>query len=158
MFARGGKQTGGKQTNQFNRKADVTQKEMQKRLWGRLGNVMATAPPQAKQKWAEICDLKGKPGCQIREKKKQFLYAWVSDPQWTDAYFSQKVNLTETNEKKLEGTWVTRGRLETLIGKEETNTAIEEGWYKTKPGVGSQLLVRYTEESRTVTEQKEIEN
>ena len=44
-----------------------------------------------------------------------------------------------------------------LIGKEETNTAIEEGWYKTKPGVGSQLLVRYTEESRTVTEQKEIE-
>ena len=44
-----------------------------------------------------------------------------------------------------------------MIGIAEAEKALEEKWYLTKAGTGSQILVHYTEESRECKESKTIE-
>ena len=51
---------------------------------------------------------------------------------------------------------MTKGRLEMLIGAKDAETALEEKWYVTKPGTGSQVLIFYTEESRTAVKEKKV--
>jgi len=52
-----------------------------------------------------------------------------------------------TRTERLRGVWITQGRLGQLIGLKEAQLAIEEEWWATKPGKGSQVLVYYTEQS-----------
>ncbi len=73
-----------------------------------------------------------------------------------DAYFSQALTLTEGRKDKLQGTWITKGRMEVLVGKEETATVLEEEWYLTKTGTKGQLLIFYTEESIEQVREKTI--
>lgn len=63
-------------------------------------------------------------GGAITKLKKQFLVAWVGDPMWEDAYFSQSLNYKEVDTRKLTGKWITQGRLEQLIGKDEAELAV----------------------------------
>jgi len=130
MFA-GGKtggsgKTGGARGNQHNRKdeAVLTKHAVQKRVWGQLSSARAAAPAAAKLKWQEIESRKGVKGGQIQKLKKQFLMAWVGDPTWEDAYFSQSLTYRETDTKKLLGKWIVQGRLEQLIGQAEAERAI----------------------------------
>ena len=76
--------------------------------------------------------------------------------QQADAYFTQALTFSATNADKLKGVWVTKGRLEVLLGQTEAQTALEEKWYRTKPGKGSQVLVFYTEESSTSVKEKKV--
>ena len=118
--------TGGNRGNQYNRKAEsqLTKHAAQKRIWGHLASARAAAPEAAKLKWKEIESKKGVKGGQMNKHKKQFLMAWVGDPDWQDAYFSQSLSYKETDSKKLMGKWITQGRLEQLIGKAEAEQAI----------------------------------
>ena len=76
--------------------------------------------------------------------------------QQADAYFLQALTFSATNADKLKGVWVTQGRLEVLLGQTEAQTALEEKWYRTKPGKGSQVLVFYTEETSTSVKEKKV--
>ena len=73
-----------------------------------------------------------------------------------DAYFTQSLTFSVTDRDKLKGIWITQGRLETMLGKDEAATALEENWYHTKRGKGSQVLVYYTEESRVAVKEKKV--
>ena len=123
---RKGGRTGGARGNQHNRRdeSQLTKHQVQKRVWGHLASARAAAPEAAKLKWQEIESRKGVKGGQIQKLKKQFLMAWVGDPSWEDSYFSQSLSYREVDSKKLLGKWITQGRLEQLIGKEETERAI----------------------------------
>lgn len=122
----GGGKTGGARGNQHSRQdeSQLTKHQAQKRIWGQLASARAAAPAAAKLKWQEIESRKGTKGGQITKLKKQFLMAWVGDPMWEDAYFSQSLSYKETDVKKLLGTWITQGRLEQLIGPAEAERAI----------------------------------
>jgi len=98
--------------------------QAEKRIWGKLATARAKAPTAAKRKWDEICARKGTRGGNITSLKKDFLMAWVSDPEWQDAYFAQSLTFSEKTLKKTTGTWITVGRLQQLIGAEETATAL----------------------------------
>ena len=80
--------------------------------------------------------------------KNTFLYKWVSDPEWRDAYFLQRLTLSETDTNISKGEWFTLGRLEQLIGEKEVKKALEEGWWDTKKGPSSYTLVFYTTETK----------
>lgn len=87
MFVTGAKAgSAGRQFrgNQHNKPSDavVTKAVLAKRLSGRLQTALASAPQEAKDKWAEILALKGKRGSCIFHHKKEFLMKWVSDPTW----------------------------------------------------------------------------
>ena len=122
----GSGKTGGAPGNQHSRKdlSLMTKHGAQKRIWGQLASARAAAPAAAKLRWQEIESRKGMKGGAIQKLKKQFLEAWVGDPLWEDAYFSQSLNFREIDTKKLTGKWITQGRLEQLIGKDEAELAV----------------------------------
>jgi hypothetical protein len=123
----GSGRTDGSRGNQHSRNKDVslmTKHGAQKRIWGQLASARAAAPAAAKLRWQEIESRKGMKGGAIQKLKKQFLEAWVGDPLWEDAYFSQSLNFREIDTKKLTGKWITQGRLEQLIGKDEAELAV----------------------------------
>ena len=76
--------------------------------------------------------------------------------QQEDAYFTQALTFSTSNADKLKGVWITQGRLEVMIGQRDAQKALEENWYQTKPGKGSQVLVFYTEESSTTVKEKKV--
>ena len=118
--------TDGSRGNQYSRKdvSSLTKQGAQRRIWGQLASTRAAAPAAAKLRWQEIESRKGMKGGAIQKLKKQFLEAWVGDPLWEDAYFSQSLNFREIDTKKLTGKWITQGRLEQLIGKDEAELAV----------------------------------
>jgi len=122
----GSGKTGGARGNQHNRldKCELTKHGAQKRIWGQLSSARAAAPAAAQLRWQEIEARKGMKGGAITKLKKQFLVAWVGDPMWEDAYFSQSLNYKEVDTRKLTGKWITQGRLEQLIGKDEAELAV----------------------------------
>jgi hypothetical protein len=122
----GSGKTGGARGNQHNRldNCELTKHGAQKRIWGQLSSARAAAPAAAQLRWQEIEARKGMKGGAITKLKKQFLVAWVGDPMWEDAYFSQSLNYKEVDTRKLTGKWITQGRLEQLIGKDEAELAV----------------------------------
>ena len=48
-----------------------------------------------------------------------FVLSWVSDPEWKDSYFEQKLEVSDKVGCLHEGKWITRGRLEQLLGEQE---------------------------------------
>jgi hypothetical protein len=64
------------------------------------------------------------------------------------------LTLSVTNRKKLQGTWISEGRLEVLVGVAETKKAIAEKWYPTKKVSGNRTLIFYTEESQEAIKEK----
>ena len=125
-------------------------------MWGQLAAARAAAPQHVQEKWHAIEGLKGKKGTGSRAHKQAFLYAWVSNPEWVDAYFNQKLTISETHTHKQTATWITLGRLETLLGVAEAATAVQEKWWPVKAGVGSQVLVNYNEKSQEDTETTDV--
>ena len=127
MFAVKTGKTGNYRGNQHSNNADVStlsKAQAEKRIWGKLATARNKAPQDAKRKWDEICSRKGTRGGNIVGLKKEFLLAWVSDPEWTDSYFSQSLHFSEKTIKKRTGTWITVGRLQQLIGKQEAEVAL----------------------------------
>ena len=106
------------------------------------------------EKWNAIAALKGKRGSSINSQKSKFTLKWVENPQWQDAYFQQKISLSSSEDERIKGVWITRGRLAQLIGEDETTKALSENWWQQKPGVGSQVLVYYTEHSHEMSRHK----
>ena len=95
MFAaKSGNSRGNQHTNNKDVSA-LTKSQAEQRVWGKLATARAKAPQSAKRKWEEICSRQGTRGGNIRGLKKDFLMAWVSDPEWTDSYFSQSLNFVE---------------------------------------------------------------
>ena len=163
MFAAGGKKPkiakdNHERGNQWNRKPDsaLTKKGVQKRVWGKLECARASAPQHVKEKWDAIAKLKGTKQTGSRAHKQAFLYAWVSNPEWVDAYFNQKLTISETHTHKQKATWITLGRLENLIGHAEAATAVQEKWWPIKAGVGSQVLINYSEKSQESSETTDV--
>ena len=129
----------------------MTKHALQKRLSGKLHTAVTNAAGEggdaARKKWQGIMELKGKRGSQVNLHKKNFLYAWVSNPDWSDAYFSQTLSLEEVTTNKIKGTWITKGRLEQLIGEKEAKIALKENWWQVQQQDGtSKMMIYYTEE------------
>ena len=103
----------------------LTKKGAEKRVWGKLERARAGAPQAVKDKWNEITKLKGTRSGSDKHKR-AFLMSWVSNPDWSDAYFSQKLILSEVYEFKQSTTWITVGQLEQLIGTAEAAVAVQE--------------------------------
>ena len=112
--------------NQHNRAdgTQLTKQQAEKRIWGKLAVARQKAPAQIQATWGEIAARKGVRNGNIMNLKREFLMKWVSDPEWQDAYFSQSLNFVEKTIKKTTGTWITVGRLQQLIGKEEAAQAV----------------------------------
>ena len=132
----------------------MTPRAAARRINSQFHTAIRKAPAEVRSKWHQITSLRGKRGSNIGQLKKEFTMQWVSDPEWSDAYFSQQLSLSDTVAKKKDGTWVTKGRLEQLIGVAETETAINEKWWDVKKGTGTQVLIFYTEYSMTRTQMK----
>ena len=162
MFAAGGKKIvkdNNVRGNQWNRKpeAALTKKGAQKRVLGKLTMARLAAPQQVQDKWNAIAKLKGQKHAGTNGHKQAFLMAWVSNPAWTDAYFSQKLTMSEVHTSTDKSTWITLGRLESLIGKDEAAIAVQEQWWVTKAGVGSQVLINYNEKTTETTERTDVQ-
>ena len=162
MFAASGKKIAKDNNvrgNQHNRKPEglLTKKGAQKRVLGKLHGARVAAPQHVQDKWDAIAKLQGKKNAGVNGHKQAFLMAWVSNPEWTDAYFSQKLTMSEVHTSTEKSTWITLGRLESLIGKEEAAIAVQEQWWATKAGVGSQVLINYNEKSTESTERTDVQ-
>ena len=112
------------------------------------------APSVVRDKWTAILNLKGKRDVGINKHKREFLLSWVSDPTWSDAYFSQCLSLKQEKKEFVKGVWIPFGRLEVLLGEKEAKLALDEGWYPQKKGKGSQILIFYTEEGTEAEKSK----
>ena len=157
--AKTGKASGNhKRGNQYTKKddAEVTPQVLRKRMCMKFNHAIKKAPVGVQQKWDEICNLKGQRGMGIFQRKREFMIKWAEDKTWQSSYFTQSLNLSVSSTHKLRGVWIPMGRLEKILGPKEAQKALEEGWYDTKPGVGSQVLVFYTEESRTAVKEKKV--
>ena len=84
-------------------------------ILGRLNYAVSTAAPvHVQEKWGQICKLKRGQ----KKHKSEFLLKWIATGDWTDSYFTQKLNLSVEVSEETRGAWVSKGGLEVLLGKE----------------------------------------
>eukprot|EP00969_Alexandrium_andersonii_P205375 9074392-Alexandrium_andersonii.AAC.1 len=105
------------------------------------------APDQAQNQWKRLEGLNKGEGKQ--EAKNEFLWAWVeSGQEWSGALLEEWTTLTQGQKQGADVRWISKGRLEMMVGKEEASELIEEGSIKSKPNPDrpGKLLYQYNEE------------
>ncbi len=126
-----------------------------KRVQAKFHKALDIAPANAQRKWGEIQALKGKRG--IQQIKKKFVLTWVGNPDWTEAYFSQELNLVEGRKDEMRGVWITTGRLAVLLGEDDAKRAVEEKWYSMRTNSkNSKVEIFYTEESVAASKERRV--
>eukprot|EP00969_Alexandrium_andersonii_P330023 14585197-Alexandrium_andersonii.AAC.1 len=120
-----------------------------KRMNGKMKSALAH-DEQAHVAWQKLCDLPSR-GAAKNSKKRIFLFAWHEAKEkdgksFGESFWSEIKEMVSTDTKSLNGIWVTKGRLGTLVGHEEAEEMVDE--LKTKNAAGRTLYF-YVEEGQS---------
>ncbi len=93
------------------------------RLWNRMRESRRGAPQAAIDAWQRTDKLGARAG--KSQAKRQILWMWLKDPSWGRLVLHEESIQSQTKEQGSQATWVSRGRLEQLVGTTEAKQLID---------------------------------
>ncbi len=117
------------------------------RLWNRMRQARRQAPDEAQREWQRA------EGAPVREGKtdlkRKMLWEWIKDPQWSRMQVTECNKRVQQQTRTDESRWITKGRLEMLVGQTECRQMLEGQELMTKPHPHrhGQYLYYYSEEA-----------
>ncbi len=115
------------------------------RLRNRMREARRVAPAEITKKWEKLEEVGLRSGKTLA--KRTFLFAWLRDPTWQTMLVQEDSHHVQSHEQGNVGRWITKGRLEVLVGCREARAMLDANELEvcTNPARPDSLLYKYVE-------------